>query len=610
MFDILKHIVISLLGLFDKAYQYKVLGRQIAQIKSDDCRWPSSIVDTQAGKAESRQPSQSCHSCVCPHAMRHLSMTTTSNGATNVFLSQSGRAMLCDIPEELRCHIFSFLTHNEIICCASTCQTLYSTVQNSVDLQYTIELGVQGLIPVHPRPPTVSVAECLRILRCNARAWDSFELNTTQRLYVAFHAARRNKFWVSITHQQLSVSMFIPHAYVFSKDIDLRMHMGETAAALPCPWIMEGPKPLYDVFCCLDETQDLIVSANVVPHIYTPRIKYRIHLRTLSTGDGHPLARGSRLEAGRATYDIIGNVRNGGWYVGWPSTRGAAAVIGDRIAFYCSITIKVENQKYWSLYVWNWHQGGSANNVFVFGEDRELSDMRFLTPEKLLILLREPHPNIELYNVEDLSKAPQLQASFSLPIDSYSYFQFRSVSHSALSCARFAATDEHWVWTTNPADRVITVKACIPHVVFVISARTFFMDILQTWFDATSEDRRVVPWSTWGPQNCRCFSGADNIFGGGGSRVIRAVPISFHTPFRLSMMDFNPSAVARGVGKVVKEAITFEDVTTYLPYVEVVNDRVFDYPRAIIVDEERLLVFTDTKPETDTMNLNVEVITM
>jgi len=68
------------------------------------------------------------------------------------------------------------------------------------------------------------------------------------------------------------------------------------------------------------------------------------------------------------------------------------------------------------------------------------------------------------------------------------------------------------------------------------------------------------------------------------------------------MTDFNPSAVARGIGKVVREPTTFptsiysflQDVTTFLPYIEVVNnDRDFDSSlRDIILDEERVLIFT------------------
>ncbi|KAG1736361.1 hypothetical protein EDB19DRAFT_1043446 [Suillus lakei] len=75
------------------------------------------------------------------------------------------RATLEDIPDELRYYIFSFLSFSEIIRCISTCRTMYDTVKTSTELQYIIELGAQRLIEVHPRAPTISLAECLHILR-------------------------------------------------------------------------------------------------------------------------------------------------------------------------------------------------------------------------------------------------------------------------------------------------------------------------------------------------------------------------------------------------------------------------------------------------------------
>jgi hypothetical protein len=70
--------------------------------------------------------------------------------------------------------------------------------------------------------------------------------------------------------------------------------------------------------------------------------------------------------------------------------------------------------------------------------------------------------------------------------------------------------------------------------------------------------------------------------------------------FQMHMTDFNPSAVARGVGKVVREPTIIpsgngftQDVTTYLPCMEVIND--YWYPfvlHGILVDEEEVLIFT------------------
>jgi hypothetical protein len=65
------------------------------------------------------------------------------------------------------------------------------------------------------------------------------------------------------------------------------------------------------------------------------------------------------------------------------------------------------------------------------------------------------------------------------------------------------------------------------------------------------------------------------------------------------MLDFNPSAVVRGIGNVVREPTTLpasesgfmEDVTTYLPYVDVINnDCYISRIKRIVIDEERMLI--------------------
>jgi hypothetical protein len=240
-------------------------------------------------------------------------------------------------------------------------------------------------------------------------------------------------------------------------------------------------------------------------------------------------------------------------------------------------------------------------------DDYFLNDIRFLTKEKLLCLTS--HTVIELYNVEDLSEAPQLEARFALPVSSQTLrFEYPSIFHSAASCARVVEPDEQWIWTTAPADRVISIAARLPWSIFVISARLFFMDVPPIWFDPSSEDGLTVPWTSWGPQNSRCFLEDLDIpprFGVGGTRIVRAV---YYYPSNvMRMYDFNPSAVTRGIGKVVREPTTFptsryafkQDVTTCLPYVEVANNyREFDRSfYDITLDEEKVLIFSRLNTE-------------
>ena len=450
---------------------------------------------------------------------------------------------------------------------------------------------------IHPLPPNVSILECLRILRDKANAWNAFKLNVTKSLRVTLSF---NPSTTSVTHQQLFFSSL---GRLSSRIINLRGCESATTVDQSSDHDIHASFDPTGSAIFMDEMQDLMIIVNLPRGSPT----YQLNFLTISTNKEHPLAYKSRVEL---TYRVPCDEIPKSFRV---------AILGDRIAIYSDV--KLDNYPYWSLYVWNWCEGDQhdvgclvqptaqrfdwsvSKDVYVLDDDYTLFDIRFLTKEKLLAVTSRSH--IELYNVDNLSTAPQLQARFILPVTPQSLFlAFPSVYHSTWSCAHFAAQDERWIWTTISADRVICCMSYSPMSIFVISARLFCMDIPPTWFDRNSYDGLAVPWSSWGPQNSRCFLQHSNLpFGVGGSRIIRTV-VDDGPWVRMHMTDFNPSAVARGIGKVVREPTTFpvsmssftEDVTTYLPYVEVVNDRRF--PRLIdrvILDEERVLMFTSTR---------------
>ncbi|KAG0700345.1 hypothetical protein DFH29DRAFT_932677 [Suillus ampliporus] len=471
-----------------------------------------------------------------------------------------GRSTLEDIPEELRCHILGFLSCNEIIRCALTCRTMFKTVKTSVELQYVIELGFQRLI------------QCLRILRKKAKAWNSFELNPTKLL--SFTTLFDSN---TVAHGQLMCSSFIEGSS--SHNVDAETHTTCTAHF----WMNRANPPLR-TFRYKDDLQDLEITIKLPIDVDTHGFKYQIFFRTISTGEEHPLVRGSSVLTGRVA---CGEALEFKIFV---------SVHGDRVAV-CVVGFDEDGDSYWSLHVWSWQQGGRADDICVMGEGNELYDIHFLTNEKLLGLTSDGH--IELYDVEDLSKAPQLQARFILPVHTeLGAFRHPSVFHSAASCAHLK-THDHWIWTTNPADRVISVVWVSPSSAFVISARIFFMDIPPTWFDATSKDGRSVPWSSWG-KDCAQL-------GMGGSRVVWVTPDPDDaSSSQLHMADFNPSAVARGIGNVVRKPTTSTglhpdtQVTTYLPFVEVVRECDIDgFIWDVVLDEKNMVILTEPAIESE-----------
>ncbi|KAG1737642.1 hypothetical protein EDB19DRAFT_1829429 [Suillus lakei] len=133
-------------------------------------------------------------------------------------------------------------------------------------------------------------------------------------------------------------------------------------------------------------------------------------------------------------------------------------------------------------------------------------------------------------------------------------FKFPAVFHSARSCVHLKAPDDRWIWTTIPADRVIRLQMYFPS-----STRPQKMNGL---FHGRYGTR---------PLNVEYEEP-------GGTRVVRMVPIPgsrYFDKFWVHMNDFNPSAVARGIRKVVREPTVSagftQYVVTYFPYAEVVN---------------------------------------
>lgn len=118
----------------------------------------------------------------------------------------------------------------------------------------------------------------------------------------------------------------------------------------------------------------------------------------------------------------------------------------------------------------------------------------------------------------------------------------------------------------------------------------------------------MIPWQNWGPTNTRVFPAPWKICVSG-NRVLQVLHAGGTSGYRLRMMDFSPLAVERrhGLGRVVREPSVTEiyepekTLTTSLPYVEVVSDRVFD---AVIllgmrIDRDRIYLAKIMDPPED-----------
>jgi len=218
------------------------------------------------------------------------------------------------------------------------------------------------------------------------------------------------------------------------------------------------------------------------------------------------------------------------------------------------------------------------------------SDVCFLENDRILIVT----DHLELFSIEDLSKAPQLLACFLLPI---------FVTNIAIVYnPRPRMQAQRMTWIADPKDQVISIVVFSPNVVFHVSTRIFFnLDLFRGPF---------IPWKSWGPLNSRVFHhhwrcGVATL----GHRVLQGFPAIHNNmaaddvpegmEYRLHMMDFSPLAVKRckGLARVVKEPSTIvlegKVITTSLPYVGIMLGRTFRCYELIDiwVDQDRIYMF-------------------
>ncbi|KAG2153560.1 uncharacterized protein EDB93DRAFT_1135459, partial [Suillus bovinus] len=88
------------------------------------------------------------------------------------------------LPAELICHILILLSPRDISRCAMTCNTFSVVVQNSVHIQYKLEINAQGLISTETttmnstgvsRKTLCSLKKLASLWRSDFRATTTFE---------------------------------------------------------------------------------------------------------------------------------------------------------------------------------------------------------------------------------------------------------------------------------------------------------------------------------------------------------------------------------------------------------------------------------------------------
>ncbi|KAG0707913.1 hypothetical protein DFH29DRAFT_1065961 [Suillus ampliporus] len=496
-------------------------------------------------------------------------------------LEMERKAGFLVLAEELHNYILSFLPCRDILRCTSVCKALRQTYMCSSELQYIVELSGQRLLPVPNTDNGAPISERLQLLRDKAHAWFKLDIHSFET------------FAVPEKMYDMETSVAYGHFYVWDEDDDLAM----VVPILPKPsqqtierdWFIRMlcsvPHPYHlDVLMDLAQNLIAIVYPVIDDTLQSDNETLYIDIRALNSGGVHPQAAGRTLFlSGLSGYDNSdiqtkgAKLKGFGRHIALQRTLVVMARGGALISF----------EEMWQLQIWDWQHSTTSSSVLA-----EMAlpypfhnppDFCFLGNNRLLIVAN----NLRLYSIQDMSQTPQLLACFLMPvIQRFRILPMDDIAHS--SQLQFQAQQ-----ISDLRHQLLCLEA-YENRVYIISTRIFFnLDGMAT--------AMPIPWKHWGPSNTRIVHHSYQCkIHVSGNRVLQAFPVD--TPglgsmeYILHMMDFSPLAVTnrRGLGRVVKEPSTIditgrsrESLTTSLPYIEVVSDRVGDLEE-IWIDKDRI----------------------
>ncbi|KAG2156894.1 uncharacterized protein EDB93DRAFT_1101306 [Suillus bovinus] len=539
-------------------------------------------------------------------------------------------AELLSLSEELLIYILSFLPWRDVLRCTSLCKVLRQTYMSSSELQYVTELGSQQLLPISNNH--IPASKRLQLLKENARAWFKFDLHSFQTIsipeifqtyYTQTYITNGHVcFWNSYMD---SVRIFPTLPNPSQKTIE-RDFSPDSLCAVPNHYTI-------DVF--MDQAQNLLAIAYAIEvDNYPSDEESYIELLTLDGDSVHPQAAGRTLFM--STF----------WLPRRREIPSKLEIFGRHIAFLRFIPLFDDTgsslASIWWLQIWDW-QYSTLSNVSINqnqltdltvdsiqsilsgptvleGSSTRSIDFCFLGNDRMLIV----SDDLKLYSIEDASQPLQLLACFLLPASVFDLQCFSPTNDIACSShQKIQAQPVTVTWISDPKHRVLSLVSHSSALDFVVSTKIFFDE----YFDPEGMVL-TIPWISWGPPNVRIFSHHFPCrLGVSGSRALCAFPAagatkdeySVYSEYRLHLMDFSPSAIRRhqqGLGRLVNEPSTVgncesgEQLTTFLPYVEVVSNRTFSWGEFVDIwlDKDKIYLFKEDI-ETNRMD-QLEVIEM
>ncbi|KAG1861072.1 hypothetical protein C8R48DRAFT_243812 [Suillus tomentosus] len=307
------------------------------------------------------------------------------------------------LAEELMFYILRYLSYRDILHCTSVCKALRQAYMSSSELQYTIELIGQRLIPV-PNTNYIPIGNRLKTLKDRSHAWFKFDMYSFETITLE-EKSYANKHLVTHGHffswdEPDDLAAIIPILPKPSRRIIERCWSLETLRSEPhsvtLDVLMDLAQNLIAVAYCVTSEDNPLESDEVVC----------IDLRALD-GDGvHPQAAQRTLflwEEFESESDLI------------KTTCAKLKCCGRHIALQRSLAITNDDGKNyeWDMQIWDW-QDSATWRIVTGGATPHPSENQiefcFLGNDRLLIVADD----LEVFSMEDL-KMSRRMARFKLP---------------------------------------------------------------------------------------------------------------------------------------------------------------------------------------------------
>ncbi|KAM5545812.1 hypothetical protein V8D89_000850 [Ganoderma adspersum] len=430
------------------------------------------------------------------------------------------QACLLDLPEELLLECFKYLDHKTLIC-----KTLRRPIKGSLELQYLIELGADGLIEgVGCNLPT---SERLRRLLQRRARWRYLDwtqitpvaapaLCQAYELVDGVFASSMGSDFSGSRHLQLTwLPTSTDEARTVARD-DLGVRMRDFA---------------------IDPSQDLmvlVIADDIASHLLG--LSFTIHLQTISTNKPHPKARVPLLQApvpfqvGNSFVQIVDDVVGAFFWVHGPG-----------------------------LIIWNWRTGKVVVNCIGFDLPTGAYDFAFISNRAYMITVTTNCGSIELYTFSDAdedntsSNAPQSPSIDHRSLPTQVAILTLPPTMPGVTLRRFLTHAAPFVANPTPGRVFETPRDAHVHMMSLFygdHSRSYYLFLHNRYLLShippgvgSGEEVKVVEkqWDDWGPDHTRFvnwivhFQWLRYLHG----QRIMFPPIPLHEEMGMLMIDFN-----------------------------------------------------------------------